>query len=263
MRYAILIALCAWGCDSEGAINPAPRAPATGEPTAKPHPPAGPVVRTVETRNPWGGPAGNLMADGDFEFSIVLEGSSPQAGWNAFANNNLTYLRGLTGGMCKSGLRCAVVGGGGLGGDTGLLGKGTSAKGSGMIGEAWAKVPAGATCDAVQFLFYHCSYNDNFGRRIDAVSVEPDADGWCRYRGGIAEQDEAVCLQITSTVAIDQEVVIDAVSLIPDDGTVTQRKLTTIDSRTSERLRVLTKKLRDLTPFGKSAPARPPLGDDS
>ncbi len=263
MRYAILIALCALGCESETAINPAPRATATGEPTAEPHPPAGPVVRKVEMRNPWGGPPGNLMVDGDFEFSIVLEGSSPQSGWNAFVNSNLTYLRGATGGVCKSGLRCAVLRGGGLGGDAGLLGKGAAAKGRGMIGEAWARLPAGASCSGVQFLFYHCSYNDNFGRRIDPVTDDPGEDGWCHYRGTISEQDEAVCLQITSTLPVDQEVIVDAVSLVPDDGTVTeQHQLSAIDSRSSERLRVLTKKLRDTTPFGKAPPARPPLGDD-
>ena len=52
-------------------------------------------IRTVETRSPWGGAIGNLFVDGDFEFSVVLQGASPQAGWFAFGNNSQGYVLSL------------------------------------------------------------------------------------------------------------------------------------------------------------------------
>ena len=117
MFFAVLGAVVVTAACSEEKLAPAPvdattsssssgGSAGTGGSTVTPPEPR---IRTVETRNPWGGALGNLFVDGDFEFSVVLQGSSPQAGWFAFSNNGQGYVRGETGGLCKSGMRCAVM----------------------------------------------------------------------------------------------------------------------------------------------------------
>lgn len=69
-------------------------------------PDAAPPKRVVESRNPYGNidPA-NLMLDGDFEFS----GRQGQMPWLSFASAQTT-LDFETGGLCASGVRCAMLG---------------------------------------------------------------------------------------------------------------------------------------------------------
>src|SRR5690606_37838607 len=84
-----------------------PTSTATTDPSEGGAPPEGPHVRDVVIRNPFGGPSDNLLADGDFELSIVPEGNSGQYGWIAFKQSGAEQpLLAETGGLCKSGLRC-------------------------------------------------------------------------------------------------------------------------------------------------------------
>ena len=255
MRWRVLAAVvCAAvaGCGDEGPPNPAPivtpTTTATTVTTTPPTPEA--PKRTVSMRNPMGGPPSNLFIDGDFEFSIVLQGSGPQAGWYSFGNQD--YVRGETGGICRSGLRCAVMSSG-----QGLFGRGTSAKDSGMVAELWAKVPEGKGCGVVSVLMFTCSFSSSFGINIPAVDSMPGSDGWCQYRGGINPQDEGMCVFVENTLESGQEAIVDAALLIPSDGSVPLRAMTRQTGARADRVRQMATIVRKRTPFGN-----PPMGVD-
>ena len=87
-RLIAIVALvlgAASACGDEGPPNPAPYDDGSGAGdsggTPFEPPPKRELKRTIEMRNPLGGPPGNLLVDGDFEFSIDFEGTGPQSGW--------------------------------------------------------------------------------------------------------------------------------------------------------------------------------------
>jgi hypothetical protein len=201
-------------CGNE-TIKPAPVDASTtttstgGSGGSEPEPPKGTPIRSVETRSPWGGVPGNLLVDGDFEFSVVIEGSQPQAGWFAFGNFGRANLRGETGGLCKSGLRCAV-----MSDDQALFGQGTSARDSAMIAGLWAKLPAGYDCNAIAYDILRCSSFFSVAA-IPPVSEQPDADGWCEYRGMVNAQPSGACVFIENTLAEGDVALVDLATLLP------------------------------------------------
>ncbi len=172
------------------------------------------VKRTVETRNPYGSPAGNLLADGDFEFSTVAQ-QGAQLGWRGYTSDGKSTLNILTetGGLCRSGLRCALFQPGMI-----LFLRGTAANGQGNIASLYGKMPAGATCDDVTPILVDC----------DALTVhvalgsptEPGPDGWCQYASTIPADPSSLCIYIENTLTGSVYALLDNAEIGPDNGTV-------------------------------------------
>jgi hypothetical protein len=203
------------GCGEERGVNPVPLS-GTNTPDPVPTPPAdaGPVKRTISLRNPLGGPAGNLFADGDFELSALPEGQSGQYGWRAFNDTGTAELsiKVETGGLCRTGLRCAV-----LEPATILFARGAAAAGgNGHVASLWIKMAPGDACDAARVLLVFC---DTFGilKKLSSED-EPNADGWCEYGGVLPPKDSSVCLYLESHLSAPG--LLDSAVLGPDDGTV-------------------------------------------
>lgn len=255
---AALVAACTSACfGDEGPPNPVPVA------TVEIPDPAEPldVRRRVELRNPLGGPPGNLLVDGDFETSIVIEGNAPQSGWLAFGGAGQTYLRGATGGVCRSGLRCGWLEPGVL-----LLGQGAAAKDSGMIATAWARPAEGFGCYSVEVQVLRCK---SF---ISAANVFPESetprpDGWCFYRGRVARQTSGTCMLIETALPAEAALV-DNAAIVPDTGTVPlgsgvaipDTSFVPLPAEKRERVRELLEWRRRRLKLGASPEDRPDMG---
>jgi hypothetical protein len=168
---------------------------------------AGPPIRTVEERNPFGNTAleDNLLVDGDFEFTS----SGGQFGWRAMAGGAEADLLRETGGLCRSGVTCGV-----LAPPSTFLAFGAAADGTAMEASFWAK-PATPDCGVVSGSVISCSSSFVFNvAPIPPVTDTPDASGWCEYRGVIREMDEQPCfyLGIRSDASA---ALIDAAALVP------------------------------------------------
>jgi hypothetical protein len=259
-----LAALGAVGCDGEGALSGAPTQvsdagplPTTqpGVDAGPPATPIGPRKRTVEARNPFGGPGGNLMADGDFELSYTYVGA--QAPWRGF-NSAGTGEVGFdfeTGGLCRSGLRCAVLRDGMV-----LLGIGAAApQQKRVLASAAAKVPAGAACDVVSVYLIDCG---SFGvvAELAPRADAPGADGWCSYEDDVSGRDSSLCMYAQTSLDDGQTALLDATVLEPHDGTVpfAAKAAPTVSEATALRLARMRDHLRRKLPFGKAPePSRP------
>jgi hypothetical protein len=208
---ALALGLAACGSLDEK-LAPTATEIADAGPDAAP-PPATSVRRTVSTRNPFGGRAGNLLVDGDFELSTVPQAGA-QLGWRAFSadGSGTVNLATETGGLCRSGLRCAVLPKGAV-----VLVQGTSARGKGNVASAWAKPPADATCSKVRVILVDC---ESFDVHAQLTSEDKGADGWCHYGATLAEQQSPTCMYVESSLAKDTTAILDAFFLGPDDGTV-------------------------------------------
>jgi hypothetical protein len=203
-------------CNSEYGLDPAPRMGAEGDDRPEVGAPATPQAskRRMLVRSPMGGPPGDLLVDGDFEFSVTVGGHGLQTGWRAFAGVNETALRSETGGLCRSGLRCVAMGSGML-----MLGQGTAADDLPMVASLWSKPPAGRDCGAVGASLFVCDdLNDSAELLPD--SSEPGADGWCHYRRLFPRRDAAMCMFLDANVPPGDVVLVDAASLVPANGTV-------------------------------------------
>ncbi len=169
----LLVATLLVACDNgQGGTQPLP--PLTtdaGVPTL-----AAPT-RTIGYRNPFGNvlQPGNLMVDGDFE----LTGRSDQAPWIAFnqmmqAQETLNYD---TGGRCRSGVRCGLIGKG----DT-LIGYFSSpANGGNFNVRVYIQPETGHCGDAVVTTFDVAT--NNTGQTVQSDTDAPAADGWCVFEG--------------------------------------------------------------------------------
>ena len=184
-----------------------------GPDAAPPKVDAGTLKRTVMTRSPFGGAPGNHLIDGDFELSTVPHAGA-QLGWTAYSDtgNGEVDLRTETGGLCRSGLRCAV-----FEPKTVLFIRGASARGKGNIASAWAKLPEGVACAKVRPILVTCDTLD-VGKQLAASAK--DADGWCQYTAAIGKADLATCVYVENTLATGATALLDAFVLGPDDGTV-------------------------------------------
>jgi hypothetical protein len=184
-------------------------------------PEAGPVKRTISMRNPFGGPVDNLLADGDFELSTVIDGDFPQSGWRGFTDGGSTQatVKMETGGLCRTGLRCAV-----LEKDLILFGRGTAAPDEkAHVASIWAKVPAGASCNVIKFLLVGC---DTFGSLKKLSSEpEPNEDGWCEYGGVLPKRDSAVCFYGEAEVEEGATAIVDSAVLIAEDTAASTKSL--------------------------------------
>jgi hypothetical protein len=247
---------CEWG--DGGPPNPAPK-PGLGldaglDEDAGLLPDGGPPKRTVLTRNPWGGPAGNLLVDGDLELSTVHPGNQPQLAWLTFNSSSWARedLRFETGGLCRSGLRCAVLERTRL-----LVGLGAAARGTGMVASLWAKGPAGKPCadilNAHLVRFWAGTVSANLQPRTPA----PGPDGWCEYQGGVAEQRSQPCLYVESKLALKETALLDAARLEPDTGTVPLQSHVVVAPELAERVRTATELIRRRRIVAAPEPAVP------
>lgn len=218
---AILALALLAGCGGlEEGVNPL--ATTTAEPDAGTTPPPPPPTpeprkRTVMTRNPFAGPAGNLLADGDFELSTESQGGG-QVGFRAFSGNGagVRTTKTETGGLCRSGLRCAV-----FEPDTLFLLRGAAAKDKGNVASVWARVPAEASCDVVNPMLITC---DTFAVNKKLTADEaPGPDGWCQYSALIPERTSALCLYLQNSLEKGEVALVDSAVLAPDDGTVSAK----------------------------------------
>jgi hypothetical protein len=213
-------------------------------------------VRSVFVRNPVGTPFDNLFADGDFELSIVPEQSSGgQWGWRAFSQTGgEAALLGETGGLCRTGLRCARYGGKKI-----VFGQGTAAPDfAPHEAKLWVKAVDPATIDAEkpcelisQAVVVEC---DNFGvvsslRPADA----PAKDGWCLYSDELRGSRDALCLYVETDT---REVLLDSATLLPAPNAVAPRSAPIVDAATRARLATIRAALRSRMPvsLGDSSP---------
>jgi len=205
-------------------------------------PEPGPAKRTVTVRSPLGGPANNLLFDGDFEISVA--GGTGQYGWRMFnsAGTGELPMTVETGGLCRTGLTCAKVHKSEL-----LLGRGTAAaNGKGHVMEVWAKLPADVGCNKLQAMAIDC---DTFVVLKPTVAPKELEDGWCHYQGAFNQSHSAVCMYIQTSLAADQEALVDSAVIGPNDGTVPLKDtpVDPVDSDTLARMQTLADYVRRTT----------------
>jgi hypothetical protein len=190
------------------------------------------VVRTVETRNPFGDTSApsNLMVDGDFE----LTGRSEQMPWITFSQSGQTTLNYATGGKCKSGVRCATIASG-----TQLVGYFASPKTGSMNATLWVR-PDSGTCGDVQVVALDLD-NQQGQSTAQLTSVNQDANGWCSFAGTIpnmAEQQPVLYVSLADNVS-GNALIDDAVVLPADNTNSFTRAQITLDPRTRERVKFI------------------------
>jgi hypothetical protein len=253
---SVLLAGTTFGCISEGPPNPVPVD--TAEiPDAVP---TGDARRAVERRSPLGATTGNLLVDGDFELSIILEGTGAQSGWLAFSGSN--YLRGETGGLCRSGLRCGWLDPGVL-----LFGQGAAAKDSGMIATVWVRPNEGRPCNAVTASLLRCNSFQSAARLMPETEL-PGSDGWCLLRGRASQQSSAVCMLIEGNSVLPESALIDDAAIVPDKGNVALSSqgvpdvsFTPLTGERRAKVQALLEWRRQRMKFGTPLQDRPNLGD--
>ena len=256
-RFAIAAAALL-ACDSSDPAHPS----APEVQTASPPAPAIGVRRTVEDRSPFGNTAarGNLMVDGDFE----LTGRTGQMPWIALGPNGTEVLAYATGGLCRSGIRCARVAAG-----KELLGYLASPKDGEIHVVFWVK-PHAVCAEAVANVV---DVDDpNHAAPIAAMTPLPDGSGWCRFEGvtpSFARLSPALYVQIDPKSGGDV-LVDDAVATAipaPDGGAPDAgaggrlRAFYTLSAPAAERVRTIAGWLKARrrfaqTPNGQPGPAR-------
>lgn len=202
--------VAASGCSQSGEIgDPAPpvdAAPAVVIPVSPTGVPNGKApIRTVETRNPFGIPADNLLADGDFELS-TSPGGGGQYGWRAIFTEDGGMVT-ETGGICRTGLRCGVL-------DEGTILYGTAAAAPGGAAHELTLYtkplePEVACSDVMSAYLISCS---GMGSVLTVPSDEaPGPDGWCRHQLSYPKSNKAQCVYIEGAASA----LIDSGTLLP------------------------------------------------
>ena len=170
---ALPLVLAACGKTDSAATAPTDDAGAAAD-AAPVGPPGNAVVRTVEERSPFGNLsiADNLVLDGDFEFT----GRNGQMPWLVFSNAGQGTLAFATGGLCRSGVRCAALPAG-----SDMIGWMASPKSGGMNVSVWAKPPSGK-CDDLRVLI------TDIEGAADGDTIPPETSpvapgAWCHYVG--------------------------------------------------------------------------------
>ncbi len=214
------------GCSHDEQLAPAPAVVADAGPDAPANTgadasvpvevDAGSARRTVMTRSPFGGPIANHFADGDFELSTSQgQGQYGARAYSIVSGGGAVDFAVETGGICRSGLRCAI-----FTPKTAFLLRGAAAPlGKGNLISFRARVPAGKSCTAVSGLMVTCDTLQT-GHGVKATTPQPDAAGWCSYGSRLAPSPSALCLYIQNKLGNDESALLDSAVMGPDDGTV-------------------------------------------
>jgi hypothetical protein len=177
----------------------------------------GPVVRTVETRRPFGNVAAsdNLLWDGDFEWSGAFVTQYPwvqsTSGWDSSNQPNIAL-----GGKCRSGIKCAVVTK-----NAGVAGVGMSPPAGDSLVRAWAHVPDSTACNKVKVYLASCFEGGSVGTAIPPTSPDPDASGWCQYQDTRPSLAVTPCVIVVNKITSTTPIYVDDVYLGPAPSTPT------------------------------------------
>lgn len=198
--FCILFAL---GCSNDQSVQP-PTPPLVTE-AGVPAPAV--ATRTVGHRSPFGDAfqSDNLMVDGDFE----LTGRTDQAPWFVY-NNGQATLNYDTGGHCRSGIRCAIIGK-----DDALIGFMASPATEDFEIRAYIKPETGRCLDA-QLYAFDVSSNAVSVSAMPTTSTVGD-DGWCFFDGkapALTYAAPALYIQLVGT-AKSKTLTVDQVSVLP------------------------------------------------
>lgn len=222
MKLSFLFALVLAGCSDE-LIDPAPAA--TGTQTAPPPDGTGgaggatsppPKVRDVYLRNPLGTRTDNLIADGDFELSVIPDGYlGGQYTWLAFnAQSAPVTFASETGGLCRNSLRCARVKKG-----LALFGRGTSApQGAQHEASIHMKLVEGSQAPTEP-----CALADVYMVECDSGAIKkklapagaPDEQGWCAISSKVSGSKQSLCMYAEIGAG---DVLVDDALLVPAEA---------------------------------------------
>lgn len=247
------------GCADRETVSPAPATTSTGSGTTSETgtttttdtgttTDGGPPKRTISLRSPLGGPANNLLLDGDFELST--SSGTGQYAWRKFdaAGSTELPLTVETGGLCRSGLSCAKLHKGEV-----LFGRGTAAPlGKGHVMAMSTRMPDGVKCNKVTLIAVEC---DALAVIKVASPAQQPVNGWCRYQGSFGPSQASVCLYLQNSLAEGQEALVDSAVLGPDDGTVPLEahildEPEPLDAGAAARMANMRDYLRRTMPFG-------------
>jgi hypothetical protein len=230
----ISLIVCAFpliGCD-EGTIPAAPAKVIDAGADAQTIGDDASVIRTVETRNPFGDTTSpnNLMIDGDFE----LTGRSEQMPWITFTQTaGQTTLNYATGGKCKSGVRCASITAG-----TELIGYFASPKTGTMNASLWVR-PDSGTCTDVQVLAL--DFSNPAGTTAAQLTVlnQDPTTGWCNFAGAIPNMaEQQPVLYVSPSDTMKGVALVDDGVILPADSTNSfTRTQITLTSHTREQVK--------------------------
>lgn len=193
-------------CGTEG--TPAAPAPVADPlPTSTPAPPAATApVRSVYQRNPLGNAlaADNLFADGDFE----LTGRTGQMPWLAYANMAQGTLDYDTGGRCRSGVRCGV-----LGKNQSLIAFVASPPKENFFVSVYVKPQSGNCAEVRAYVA-----DELLGASSSMLKApkEPDETGWCLFAGTVfnmANLNPALFVEFVGAPASKRALVDEGVAL--------------------------------------------------
>jgi len=214
----VALALAPTGCGKDEALSaaqsPGPDAGAHDAAADAPDPEldAGPKIRTVERRNPFGNTAAenNLMVDGDFEWSSGFG----QHGWRAMSQSGELGVERETGGLCRSGVTCGVLRPGAA-----LIGMAAAPRDKPMLITLYTKPPT-PDCSLTSIALISCTSAIVFSlATIPPANPVPAADGWCQHRATAPPLSEQPCLYITGFASGDQRILIDDATIVVAEGT--------------------------------------------
>ncbi len=245
------------GCSSHERLDPIGGAVTVADvdagapdaPTPEPETP----IRQVITRSPFGGPPDNLLADGDFELSIVPTSQvGGQYAWNAFDSAGTPIaLQSETGGTCRSGIRCGAAKKGAQ-----LLGRGTAAPNGGKVDASiWLKPlgalaagdPAKACKAAANVYLVKCDTFDILAT-LKAADA-PNDTGWCEYYASSNGSPQAICMFID----VQGDVLADSAKVLPSLATKSAITPYSLANGEGDRLRALGTIVRRRMRFDRGA----------
>ncbi len=245
---ALFGAAFAIACSEQAATQPLP--PVTSD-ASVPLPSSPP--RAAFHRNPFGDAfqADNLFVDGDFE----LTGRNDQAPW-VVQNQQQITLTYDTGGHCRSGVRCAVIGTGDA-----IIGFMSSPKTDDYEINLYIRPDAPRCADATVLTIDMAQLST--ADTVQSLTTAPDVDGWCHFAakaGNLAYEQPALYITFSNqakstTLHIDQASAL-PVSEVPVHGALPPRSHPPAD--------VLARAQRDIDwirshrKFGRSAPEADP-----
>jgi hypothetical protein len=248
----LLAMLNALGCAREERLSPTVIEEIPDAGVDAPDADDGPIVRRVEERNPFGGNPENLLADGDFELSIASN-SFGQQGFRALSSGfSQIVMSGETGGICRSGLRCARLKKGQF-----LYGQGTAAANEAPHdARIWFK-PVSAL-EAGTMAPYECRdlatvqiFQCGTGTVLSTLKADagPGSDGWCSFHGEPSGSRQALCM----IVEMKEDALVDEATLVPaaeETRSLRSRVLPIVSAEDQARIDNVREAIRKTRRFG-------------